>query len=86
MVSWEALTEIEPYLLTLLDQVKEADTRGGCVVDLWPHLIKPQLRSLVGWEAIGQPHEIRTCEAWDVAVSRLTAAIPYCPPDCGACD
>jgi hypothetical protein len=83
-ITFKALVRLEPRLLALLRAVKAEKRRakhdpGYCANRTWFSRFEERLYRLIGWERrSGGPPELRTSEAYNLAVEELYEGLPDC--------
>ncbi len=68
MLTWETLTELEPKLLDLEQEIRQEVAYDR---DRWYKYYKRRMRTLVGWDREKGPEVLQTCQAYDVAYFHL---------------
>jgi len=80
-LDWDALEKREPLLVTLAESSAAIVDTGGptfCANHVWSHELKPQLLTLVGWEAETDEPVLRSTEAYDIAYRACYNLLPGC--------
>jgi hypothetical protein len=82
-VRWKYLTDLEPRLNELLDEIRNVDGSDDsfCANSVWYEAFKPRLCGLVGWQA-SKAGFLRSSHVYDVAYERLYQELPDCK-NCG---
>lgn len=76
-VTWGEMCEIDPRLAVLWSTARTRCPQGVDWED-W-QWIKPELSALVGWDSTATDPRLRTADAWEVAVDKITHEAPPKP-------
>ena len=79
-ITWGLLVKIEPRLGEMLKRAKavKGDGEHFCANTVWYDDFKPELCTLVGWEASGTNPLLHTPQAYDLAYRKIYETLPDC--------
>lgn len=82
-ITWKLLVELEPRLGEMLKRAKSVngEDKHFCANAVWFDEFKPELCTLVGWDASGFDLRLHTERAYDIAYNKIYDVLPPCK-DC----
>lgn len=80
-ITWSTLTGLEPRLIDLYNYAQTVHDPGGvtfCANEIWYQNIKPQLITMVGWDALTDNEILTSPQAYELAIDVIYNELPAC--------